>query len=182
MRFVKQLFIKHYQVILNACCFIPHLCCMKSILLIALLLAATTSFAQTNNTVQLINPSTLSTPKGYSHAAVVDLGTCTMVIISGQVALDSAGNLVGKDDIAKQTEQVFVNIQKVVTAAGGTMDNIVKLGYFTTDVTQIAAIRTARDKYINTQQPPASTLVQVSKLFRDDILIEIEATAIIPKR
>jgi len=155
---------------------------MKNILMIVLLLINVSSLAQTNNTVQFINPSTLSTPKGYSQAAVVDLGTSTMVIVSGQVALDSTGNLVGKGDVGKQTEQVFANIQKVVTAAGGTMDNIVKLGYFTADVTQIAAIRTARDKFINTQHPPASTLVQVSKLFRDDILIEVEATAIIPKK
>jgi len=155
---------------------------MKNILMIVLLLINVSSFAQTNNTVQLINAPGVSTPKGYSHAAVVDLGTCTMVIVSGQVALDSTGNLVGKGDVGKQTEQVFANIQKVVTAAGGTMDNVVKLGYFTTDVTQIAAIRAARDKFINTQHPPASTLVQVSKLFRDNILIEVEATAIIPKK
>lgn len=75
--------------------------------MIALLFTAATSFAQASKTVQFINPATLSTPKGYSHAAVVDLGTCTMVIISGQVALDSAGNLVGKGDIAAQTEQVY---------------------------------------------------------------------------
>lgn len=154
---------------------------MKNIILVALLLISVSGVAQ-NNSVTLINPSTLATPKGYSHAAIVDLGTCTMVIMSGQVAIDSAGNLVGKEDIGKQTGQVFANIQKIVTAAGGTMDNIVKLGYFTTDVTQIAAIRAARDKYINNQKPPASTLVQVSKLFREDVLIEIEATAIIPKK
>ncbi len=155
---------------------------MKNILFIALLFAVANSFAQTNKTVQFINPATLSAPKGYSHAAVIDLGTCTMVMISGQVALDSAGNLLGKGDIAAQTEQVFANIKKVVTAAGGTMDNIVKLGYYVLDVSQLAAIREIRNRFINQQHPPASTLVQVSKLFRDDILIEVEATAIIPKK
>jgi len=43
-------------------------------------------------------------------------------------------------------------------------------------------LRSIRDKFVNTTHPPASTLVQVSKLFRDDILIEIEATAVIPKK
>ena len=88
----------------------------------------------------------------------------------------------GKGDIAKQTEQVFTSIQKIVTAAGGTMYNIVKLGYFAVDISQLAGIRAARDKFVNTQHPPASTMMQVSKLFTDDVLIEIEATAIIPKK
>lgn len=131
--------------------------------------------------VQLINPATVAAPRGYSHAAVIDLGNCKMVILSGQVALDPKGNLVGKDDIAKQTEQVFQNIKNIMEAAGGNMNHIVKLGYFTTDVSNLQAIRNIRDQFINTKKPPASTLVQVNKLFRDDLLIEIEATAIIPK-
>lgn len=155
---------------------------MKNVVFLFALLFAFTcgTFAQSN--VQLFNPPSLSAPKGYSHAAVVDLGTCKMVIMSGQVALDQQGNLIGKDDMEKQTEQVFQNIKAIVTESGGTMDNIVKLGYFTTDVSKIGAVRSVRDKFVNTGHPPASTLVQVSKLFRDDVLIEIEATAIIPKK
>jgi 2-iminobutanoate/2-iminopropanoate deaminase len=131
--------------------------------------------------VQLINPTTVAMPRGYSHAAVVDLGTCKMVILSGEVAFDQKGNLVGANDIGKQTEQVFQNIKNIVEAAGGNMNHVVKLGYFTTDVSRIQEIRTIRDRFINTKNPPASTLVQVNKLFREDVLIEIEATAIIPK-
>jgi enamine deaminase RidA (YjgF/YER057c/UK114 family) len=137
--------------------------------------------AQTAPNVQLINPVTVATPRGYSHAAVIDLGNCKMVIMSGQVALDPKGNLVGANDIAKQTEQVFRNIKSIVEAAGGKMDHLVKLGYFSTDVSRISDVRTIRDQFINTKTPPASTLVQVNKLFREDVLIEIEATAIIPK-
>jgi 2-iminobutanoate/2-iminopropanoate deaminase len=155
---------------------------MIKISLSALLFMSLASFAQTTpSNVQLINPSTVVTPGGYSHAAVIDLGNCKMVIISGQVALDSKGNLVGKDDMGKQAEQVFQNIKHVVEAAGGSMNSIVKLGIFTTDVSKIADIRNARDKYMNTNIRPASTLVQISKLFREDILIEVEATAIISK-
>lgn len=151
---------------------------LLSVMLIALV---TQAWAQTTADVQLINPETVAAPRGYSHAAVIDLGSCKMVILSGQVALDLKGNLVGKDDLAKQTEQIFLNIRNIVEAAGGNMNHLVKLGYFTTDVSNIQAIRNIRDQFINTKKPPASTLVQVSKLFRGDLLIEIEATAIIPK-
>ena len=137
--------------------------------------------AQTASNVQMINPATVATPHGYSQAAVIDLGNCKMVILSGQVALDQKGNLVGKEDIVKQTEQVFQNIKAIVEAAGGNMNHVVKLSFFTTDVSHLADVRTVRDRFVNTKNPPASTLVQVNKLFRDDVLIEIEATAIIPK-
>ena len=127
------------------------------------------------------NPSSVAAAKGYSHAAAVNLGNCTMLLIAGQVALDSAGNLVGEDDMAKQTEQVFRNIEQIVKANGGTMQDVVKLQYYVTDLSQIQQIRAIRDRSINVKSPPVSTLVQVSKLFRNDVLIEIEATAIIPK-
>ena len=155
---------------------------MKNVVFLFALLFALTTAGFSQSTVQLFNSPSIATPKGYSHAAIVDLGTCKMVIMSGQVALDKEGNLIGKDDMEKQTEQIFQNINAIVTETGGTMYNIVKLGYFTTDVSKIGAIRVVRDKFINTGNPPASTLVQVSKLFRDDVLIEIEATAIIPKK
>jgi 2-iminobutanoate/2-iminopropanoate deaminase len=82
--------------------------------------------------------------------------------------------------VALQAEQVFKNIQIVVSEFGGTMNNIVKLGYFVTDVRQIQKVRDIRDKFINTERPPASTLVEVRKLYRDDVMIEVEAMAIIP--
>jgi 2-iminobutanoate/2-iminopropanoate deaminase len=156
---------------------------MKKIAWLPALLISLTAFSQSKDPlVQLINPPAVAIPKGYSQASILDLGNCKMVIISGQVALDRKGNLVGKDDTGKQAEQVFQNIKSIVEAAGGTMNHLVKLGYFITDVGQIQTIRNIRDKYINTQFPPASTLVQVNKLFREDILLEIEATAVIPNK
>jgi 2-iminobutanoate/2-iminopropanoate deaminase len=156
---------------------------MKKIILLSMMwLLAVAVFAQQKGTlVQLANPATVATPKGYSHAAIIDLGNCKMMIISGQVALDSRGNLVGKDDVGKQAEQIFTNLKSIVEAGGGKMGHIVKLGYFTTDVSQIQQIRNVRDKFIDAKNPPASTLVQVSKLYREDVLLEIEATAVIPK-
>lgn len=153
---------------------------LLTILAIFTTLAITTK-AQPATNVQFINPETVSTPRSYSHAAIIDLGNCKMVIISGQVALDAKGTLVGGNDIAKQTEQVFRNIKSVVEAAGGKLDHLVKLGYFTTDVSRIQDVRNVRDQFITSKTKPASTLVQVTKLFREDVLIEIEATAVIPK-
>jgi 2-iminobutanoate/2-iminopropanoate deaminase len=133
------------------------------------------------STVNFKNPSSVATPKGYSHAAVIDLGSCQMIVLSGQVPLDNSGNLVGQGDFAKQSEQVLLNIKNILAELGGTMDDIIKLGIYTTDISQMQAFRDARDKFINLITPPTSTLVQVSKLFRGDVLIEVEATAIIPK-
>lgn len=132
--------------------------------------------------VQLKNPACVSTPKGYSQVAVIDLPNCQMLLFSGQVPLDKEGNLVGKDDMGKQAEQVFLNIKNSITELGGNITDLVKITYYIRDVSKIQAVRDARDKFINLQKLPASTLVEVTKLYREDVLIEIEATAVIPKK
>lgn len=157
---------------------------MKRILsLLPLLFVLVTTYAQERSShVRFINPSGLPKPTGYSHASIIDLGNSYMVIISGQVSVDSTGAVVGKGDMGKQTEQVFLNIKNIITAAGGSMSHLVKLGFFTRDVSQLQAIRTARNKFLDAVNPPASTLVEISGLVNPDFLIEIEATAIIPKK
>jgi enamine deaminase RidA (YjgF/YER057c/UK114 family) len=156
---------------------------MKQFLTMLALCAGITGFAQKpGNPVQLVNPAAVATPKGYSQAAVVDLGTANMVLLSGQVAFDKQGNLVGRGNLGQQTEQVFLNMQNILKELGGDMRHVVKIGCYLTDITQLPAFRQARDRFIDTVHPPASTLVQVSKLFRDDVLVEVEATAIIPKQ
>ncbi|MCC3158478.1 RidA family protein [Hymenobacter sp. 15J16-1T3B] len=156
----------------------------RSSLLVASLLLGYTAQAQTPRpgAVKYLNPTTVHPPKGYSQAASLDLGPVTMLIMSGQVALDTQGRVVGAGDVGQQADQAFRNIQRIVEAAGGTMQHVVKLNYFLLDASQLPAVRTARDRYVNTATPPASTAVQVSKLFREELLIEIEATAIIPKK
>jgi 2-iminobutanoate/2-iminopropanoate deaminase len=155
---------------------------MKIYFFIILLCCSSVCFAQGTQGVAFINPSSVNVPKGYSQAVTIDMGKNTMLILSGQVALNKSGNLVGKDDLSQQIQQVFTNIKSIVEDAGGSMDNVVKLNYYMLDVSQVQMLRGIRDKFINVNHPPASTLVQVSKLFRDDILIEIEATAVIPKK
>lgn len=148
-------------------------------ILLAILDAAAFSQAGTP-VITFTNPSSVSRPKGYSHAADISLGNYRMVMISGQVAVDSNGSLVGKGDIAKQSEQVFINIRNILLSLGGTMDHVAKISVFMTDISQFGQFREVRGLFVNAQNPPASTLVQVCKLAHGDFLLEVEAMAIIP--
>jgi reactive intermediate/imine deaminase len=125
---------------------------------------------------RFLNPETLSPPFGYSH--VVDAPVGRIIYISGQVPLDSDGQLVGEGDFETQTRQVFENLTRALEAADASWSDVVKLNYFLRDVGEITSVRAIRDDYANTEKPPASTLVEVGGLFRDDVLIEIEAVAI----
>ena len=150
---------------------------------IFLLIASVKCFSQTDTSiVKFKNTLSVWSPKGYSQASIIDLGNSQMIIISGQVPFDINGNLVGKGDLGKQTEQVFSNIKSILIESGGTMDNLVKIGIYMTDISQLPTFRDVRNKFINISYPPTSTLVQVSKLFRDDVLLEVDAMAIISKK
>ena len=133
--------------------------------------------AQLPATANFINPETMHTPTGYTHVVEVTAGR--PVYIAGQVALDLAGVLVGPGDIRAQARQVFDNLQAALQAVGARFDQVVKLTYYLVDATQLPVVREVRDQYINTQQPPASTAVEVRRLFLDDLLIEVEAVAVI---
>ncbi len=129
--------------------------------------------------VRFINPSTLSTPPGYTH--VVEVARGKTVYIAGQVALDSAGNLVGKGDLAAQAHQVFKNLKSALESVGATFSNVVKLTYFAVDMSQLQTIRDIRKEYLDMKNPPASTAVEVSRLAREEFLLEIEAIAVLPE-
>ena len=125
---------------------------------------------------RFLSPETLPPPFGYSH--VVDAPAGRIVYIAGQVPLDPSGQLVGEGDLEAQARQVFENLSAALEATGASWSDVVKLNYFLRDVGQIASVRAVRDEYVDTENPPASTLVEVSGLFREDVLIEIEAVAI----
>jgi reactive intermediate/imine deaminase len=127
---------------------------------------------------RFLSPDTLAPPFGYSH--VVDAPLGRIIYVAGQVPLDSDGQLVGEGDVEAQTRQVFRNLSAALDAAGASWSDVVKLNYFLRDVGQIAIVRSIRDEYVDTEHPPASTLVEVSSLFRNDVLIEIEAVAVRP--
>ncbi len=128
--------------------------------------------------LRFVNPSTLHPSAGYSH--VVESTAGKTIYISGQVALDSAGNLVGKDDLQAQTRRVFQNVQAALKAAGAEFDSVVKLNYFLLDISQIQVVRQVRDEFVNTEHPPASSAIEVRRLVRDEFLIEIDAVAVVP--
>lgn len=131
---------------------------------------------QTNKFIRFTNPETLPPTFGYSH--VVEVSDARTIYISGQVALDKSGQIVGAGDLSAQTKQVFENIRLALEAAGASFENVVKLTFFMTDNSQMKSVREIRDQYINTQNPPASSAVEVRKLIREDLLIEIEAIAV----
>ncbi len=125
---------------------------------------------------RFLSPETLPPPFGYSH--VVDAPAGRIIYVSGQVPLDADGQLVGEGDFAAQTRQVFENLSRALEAAAASWSDVVKLEYFLRDVGEITSVRAIRDDYVDTERPPASTLVEVSGLFRPDVLIEIQAVAI----
>jgi enamine deaminase RidA (YjgF/YER057c/UK114 family) len=126
--------------------------------------------------INFVNPAAAAPPPGYSHVAEIRSGR--IVYIAGQVALDGQGNIVGKGDLEAQADQVFRNLTAALAAVGCTPRDIAKFTVFMRDVKQIAAYRKARDRFLASSTPPASTLVQVSGLFLEDLLIEIEAVAV----
>lgn len=127
-------------------------------------------------TKQIINPHGVSKPQGYSHAV---RKSGTPVFLAGQVALDADGKLVGDGDVAAQVEQVFQNLRTVVTACGGTLDDVVKLTIYVTDVSHRAAVAAARLRHFPDGQYPASTYVVISALAAPLLLVEIEAVAMV---
>jgi enamine deaminase RidA (YjgF/YER057c/UK114 family) len=127
---------------------------------------------------RFINPATMPIPRGYTQ--VVEVTGGRTIYIAGQVAMDVAGNLVGAGDLAAQTRQVFENLKAALDSVGGNFSHVVKFTIFAVDVSQLQTIRDIRDDYVNTQNPPTSTLVGVTALFRPEYLIEIEAIAVIP--
>jgi reactive intermediate/imine deaminase len=129
--------------------------------------------------IRFINPTTLSTPPGFTH--VVEITQGRTVFISGQVALDSSGKIVGSHDFRAQTQQVFENLKAALAAVGTDFTHVVKLNIYVVDMLQLPTMREVRDSYINTANPPASTLVEVRRLANKEFLIEIEAVAHIPE-
>ena len=128
--------------------------------------------------IRRLNPPELGTPPGYSQ--MVEVSARRLIFIAGQTALDRDGNVVGTGDIAAQAEQVFGNLAIALAAAGCTAANLVKLTVFLRNMDHLAAYREARNRFFATVTPPAApavTLVEVSKLYGADFLIEIEAIA-----
>jgi reactive intermediate/imine deaminase len=101
-----------------------------------------------------------------------------LLFVSGCIAVDGDGRLVGGDDAVAQTRQVFANLEAILAAAGASIRDVVKVTVFLTDVRDRAAVNTVREEIFGGTRP-ASTLVEVSKLVVDGARVEIEAVALL---
>jgi enamine deaminase RidA (YjgF/YER057c/UK114 family) len=124
-----------------------------------------------------INPDGIAAPKGYTH--VVEARGSHMVFISGQIALDVQGNVVGIDDMGAQAEQVFKNLQAALAEVKAGFDDVVKFTYFVVDIAQMQAVRDVRDRYVNAEHLPASSAVEVRRLVLPELLLEVEAIVVL---
>jgi enamine deaminase RidA (YjgF/YER057c/UK114 family) len=131
---------------------------------------------------RFINPTTMSKPPGYTH--VVEATTPGRIVyIAGQLGLDVDGKVAGgPNDFRAQAEQTFENLKSALAAVGATFKDVVKLNNYLTDLGHLPIFREVRDAYLNTANPPASTMIQISRLAREGALLETEAVAILPAK
>ncbi|UGB38636.1 RidA family protein [Frateuria soli] len=127
---------------------------------------------------QAINPSALPPAHGYSHVIVAPPGR--MVSISGQVAMDRGGKLVGEGDFRARCVQVFENLRIALNSAGLDFRDVVRTDMYVTDLDHLDVLRDVRAHYLPADAPATSTLVKVDALFRPGLMIEVAAEAVLP--
>jgi 2-iminobutanoate/2-iminopropanoate deaminase len=150
---------------------------MRVLLSLTFAVLPVVAFAQVKRT----NPPALSTPTGYTHIVEVT-GPAKTIYISGQIAYDKDGKLVGAPgDMKAQAEQVFKNLETALTVAGAKFSDVVKMNSYITDMSKVQAVRDVRAKYFTTATP-ASTFVEVKGLVRPELLLEIEVIAVVAAR
>jgi len=126
-----------------------------------------------------LQPGNVPKPAGdYSQGVKVKGGN--LVVISGQVAWDVQGNLVGRGDIRAQTRQVFENLKNMLASAGATFQDVVKLGVFLKNLEDFTPFREIRAQYLKPPFPP-TTLLVVKSLAREEWLLEVEAMAVVDR-
>jgi 2-iminobutanoate/2-iminopropanoate deaminase len=136
-----------------------------------------TDLAAQGQASRYINPPGLAKPNGYTHVVVAPDGRT--VYVAGQVAFDSTGQLVGAGDFRAQADRVYQNLRRAVASVGGTLEDVVKTTTFITDLKNVPTLREVRAQYAGSGHPPANTLLVVSSLARPELLIEVEAIAIL---
>ncbi|HVC03323.1 MAG TPA: RidA family protein [Candidatus Acidoferrales bacterium] len=129
-------------------------------------------------TIERINPPALPVPTGYTQV-VASTGSRT-IYIAGQVAVDAIGNVVAPGDVIGQASRAFANVRSAVTAAGGTVADIVKVTWYVVGYRpeMLPALARARRDIFGDHEP-ASTLVGVAALANPQYLVEVEAIAVI---
>jgi enamine deaminase RidA (YjgF/YER057c/UK114 family) len=131
---------------------------------------------------RFINPLELSVPTGYSHVVISSAGRT--VHVSGQVAFDATGRIVGAGDLRAQAVQVYENLKAALVAADASFADVVKVTTYVVDLStdKAAVLREIRAQYLPDGQKPASTMVGVTSLVRPELLVEVEAIAVLADR
>ncbi|MFB9237213.1 RidA family protein [Plantactinospora siamensis] len=124
---------------------------------------------------EFANPDSMPPTNGYSHVVGIPAGS-RLVWTSGQVALGPDGTS-PPDGWEAQTRLVLQNVGAALAAGGAGWSDVVKLTIYVVDTAELGTVRAVRDEFIDTANPPTSSLVRVAGLFRPDLLIEIEAVA-----
>lgn len=128
---------------------------------------------------QVLVPTGHSKPVGaYAPGIAVPLSAGRMVFVTGQVATDAHSNVLCPNDPAGQTRVVFERIAAVLKQAGGTLDDLVSITIYVTDLNHFKAISGTRDDVLK-NATPSSTLVQVAGLVETGCLVEISGTAFV---
>jgi 2-iminobutanoate/2-iminopropanoate deaminase len=125
------------------------------------------------------NPATVSAPYGdrFAHVARLDLDGGSLLMLSGQVAVDDDGRVTHHGDIVAQSEQIFELIGGILAAHGAIFADVAHIRTFMTNLDDLPAYGQVRRRYFPTN-PPASTTVEVSRLFLAGAMLEVEITAI----
>jgi enamine deaminase RidA (YjgF/YER057c/UK114 family) len=131
--------------------------------------------------VHFINPPTLNTNPAFTNVVVVT-GPVKTVYVGGQDSVDSSGTIVGKGDFERQTEQVLLNLQAALAAAGAELHHVIKWNLF---VVQGQDLRKGfaifQKVWANRPNPPAISGLFVSALAHPDFLLEMDAIAVVPR-
>ncbi|MGH3680632.1 MAG: RidA family protein [Natronosporangium sp.] len=131
----------------------------------------------------LDNPSTVAAPFGdrFAHVARVDLNGGALLVLAGQVAVDDAGEVVAPGDAAAQAERIFEIIGELLAAHGATFADVLHIRTFMTDLNDLPAYGRVRRGLFPAgaaASPPASTTVEVNRLFLPGAVLEVEVTAV----
>ena len=133
-------------------------------------------------TKKQINSPEFAQPLGsYSHGYTVDVGDSQLIFTTGQIALNAVGEVMHPNDVSKQTEFVFESLQKILVAAGSSLDDVVKATIYLTNIADFSLISPIRNKYFE-RSKPVSTLVAVTALVKPDCKVEIEVIAVKKKQ
>jgi enamine deaminase RidA (YjgF/YER057c/UK114 family) len=139
------------------------------------------SAAGSTDSVRYINPDSLNKNPAFTNVVVVE-GNVKTVHIGGQDALNASGEIVGKDDIVAQTEQILANVRAALAAGGARPEHIIKWNIYVVEGQSLeAGFGAFQRAWPETPNPPAITMAFVSGLAHPDFLVEMDAVAVVPQ-